>query len=121
MDMNLKKYMQHHEAVIKEKLLSDENDQNWGVIKKKHEQIIGYMQHERLIHLFVTLAFGLFLLISTVIVTVKPSHQSIALMSLFFLMLIPYIAHYFFLENTIQRWYTLMDDIEKRMEHNAHR
>lgn len=72
------------------------------------------MQHERLIHLMVTIAFGLFLLVTMLIAFINPAIPVIILMGLFFVLLLPYIIHYYFLENTIQNWYRLTDEIERK-------
>lgn len=114
--MNIKKYMKEHESYIKEQLLLEGSNQNWNDLKKRHERVIRYMQHERLIHLMVTLAFGVFLLLAMTIAFIKPFLQVIILASLFFILLVPYVIHYFFLENTIQRWYTLMDEIDEKQQ-----
>lgn len=114
MIMNIKKYMKVHESYIKEQLLLKADKQHWDTLKEKHERMTKDMQHERLIHLIVTFAFGVLLLITTAIVLITPSLQVFILMGFFFIMLVPYIIHYFFLENTIQRWYKLMDDIERK-------
>jgi len=106
--------MKEHESYIKEQLLLKADKQHWDKLKEKHERMTKDMKHERLIHLIVTFAFGVLLLITTAIVLIKPSLQVFILMGLFFIMLVPYIIHYFFLEKTIQRWYKLMDDIEKK-------
>ncbi|MFC1569009.1 hypothetical protein ACFL4L_02135 [bacterium] len=111
--MNIRKYMKEHEAYINEQFLKKAEPQNWNVLKETHAKMIQYMQHERLIHLLVTLAIALFLLLTMVIVIIKPYLQIFILMGLFFILLVPYITHYYFLENTIQHWYKLMDEIEK--------
>ena len=107
--------MKEHESTIKEQLLLKGNEQQWNDLKEKHQRVINDMQHERLIHLIVTLAFGLLLLITVGIALIKPYSQVFILMGLFLILLIPYIIHYFFLENTIQRWYRLMDEIEEKI------
>lgn len=107
--------MKEHESYIKEQLLKD-GRQDWNRIKEKHERMIKHMQHERLIHLIVTLAFGLFLLITFVSTLTKAYTLIMILMGLFFVLLVPYLTHYFYLENTIQHWYQLMDEIEKKIK-----
>lgn len=111
--MNIARYMKKHEAMVNEILLSDTDPKQLRQLAEQHEKTILYMQHERLIHLLVTLAFGAFLLISIAIAFIKPVALILVLSGLFFIMLIPYVAHYFFLENTIQRWYRLSDQIKE--------
>jgi len=108
--------MKTHELSMQNRIYSEEGEQNWNDLQLKHQRMIQYMQHERLIHLMVTLAFALFLLISLAMTVVKPNLPAVLLIGLFLILIVPYIAHYFFLENTIQRWYSLMDEIEKRIQ-----
>ncbi|MBN2103710.1 hypothetical protein JW835_06680 [bacterium] len=112
--MNIKKYMKEHESSLREQLLLKGSRQTLDILKTKHQRMIQYMQQERLIHLIVTLAFGVFLLTALAIVLIKPNLQSVILIGLFLILLVPYISHYFYLENTVQVWYKLMDDIESR-------
>ncbi len=65
---------------------------------------IGFYQHERLVHLIVTMSFGVFFLISMLLIKVNWSF--LFLSALFLSLLIPYIAHYYFLENSVQQLYT---------------
>ena len=59
---------------------------------------IGFYQHERLIHLIVTMSFAIFLLVSINV-------YFLALSVLLLVLLVPYIAHYYFLENSTQELY----------------
>ena len=112
--MNIKKYMKAHESHIREMILKDLSKQKRHDLKEKHTRMITYMQHEWLVHLMVTLAIGAFLLITLAILLIKPTLEIVILMGLFLILLVFYVMHYFFLENTIQRWYRLMDEIEEK-------
>ena len=114
--MNISRYMKKHEARVNVTLLSNSNSAALQKLATEHERIIMHMQHERLVHLIVTLAFGIFLLITIAIAFIKPVILVLVLSGLFFIMLIFYVAHYFFLENTIQRWYVLADRIADEIE-----
>jgi cell division protein FtsW (lipid II flippase) len=62
----------------------------------------------------VTLAFGGFLILSLGI-TVLTAMLIFGLFDLLLLiLLVPYIMHYFKLENGVQRWYHIANEIEKR-------
>lgn len=106
--------MKEYEASVVQTLLSEPEGTDWKRLTERHERITAAMQHERLIHLLVTLAFGAFLLISVAVASVRPTVAAGVLAGLFLVMLIPYIAHYFFLENTLQRWYRLADEIHDK-------
>ena len=74
--------------------------------KKLAEELlvrIGFYQHERLIHLIVTMSFGVFFLLSLILVSIKV--YFLALSVLLLVLLVPYIGHYYFLENSTQELY----------------
>lgn len=68
---------------------------------------ISFFQHERLVHLIVTVFAG----ISTIIFLISFIYfEKLSLLLLFLitlLLFIPYIFHYYFLENGIQKLYSL--------------
>lgn len=64
---------------------------------------IGFYQHERLIHLIVTMSFAIFFLLSLILVSINV--YFLALSVLLLVLLVPYIAHYYFLENSTQELY----------------
>ncbi len=76
-------------------------------------QRIEFYQHERLIHLLVTLAFAIFFLLAMLAALVLKQIPLLILAGLFLALLIPYIKHYYFLENSVQELYTIYYRIEK--------
>lgn len=71
---------------------------------------ISFYQHERLIHLLVTMLFAL-LTFGSVIITLSSPDLPVAIVSVLFLsLLLPYIIHYFHLENGVQKLYSLYDE-----------
>ena len=75
---------------------------------------IAYFQHERLIHLMVTLFCALFLLLSIGAIFLFPSEfliSALLLTAIFFGLTIGYVFHYYFLENSVQKMYHMRDDI----------
>lgn len=105
-------YLKKHEQFIIETLDKGE-DLDWEWLKNYHKTQIQYLQHERLIHLMVTLAFALFFIV-TILFAVSFEKPVILLVSLLVLALLaPYIAHYFKLENGVQRWYGLYNRIDE--------
>lgn len=75
---------------------------------------ISYFQHERLIHLMVTLSFALFLLLSIGSIFLFPSEfliSAILLTCIFFGLTIGYVFHYYFLENSVQKMYHMRDEM----------
>ena len=76
-------------------------------IIENHLIKIGFFQHERLIHLLVTLFYALLFLIFSALGFVHYIFFSIAFILLLFLLF--YIVHYFHLENGVQYLYKQYD------------
>ena len=74
-----------------------------------------FFQHERLIHLIVTVTFALMTLISMIASVTICMPLLLALSLLFLVLLVPYIFHYYTLENEVQKMYTQYDEIRKRI------
>lgn len=74
---------------------------------------IGFFQHERLIHLIVTITFALMAVGVFGICAIKPSIPFFGLELLILVLLVPYIRHYFILENTVQKMYGYYDRIRQ--------
>ena len=68
---------------------------------------IGFYQHERLIHLIVTMTFAIMTVISFFMLVQSGSITALLLSLLFLALVIPYIYHYYFLENSVQELYRL--------------
>jgi len=101
------KYLDKYTKEIEEILRIDDKKTNWKRVLDDHRVIIEFMQHERLIHLLVTLAFGLgFLMMMGV--TLVGQIDILGWVDLLLLaLLLPYIWHYFRLENGVQKLYKL--------------
>lgn len=98
------------------KILEEKKDKSdWRNILTHHKLMIARIQHERLIHLLVTIFVGLcFVLcfLATIITyNILLSFLTLILMILF----TAYIFHYRFLENTTQKWYGLEDQISSNL------
>lgn len=86
-------------------------DVDWQAVLDEHLVQIGFFQHERLIHLLVTLAFALMELISVMTMVATGQVSLAALAALFLVLLVPYVMHYYLLENETQRLYAQYDDL----------
>ncbi|MEE5989115.1 MAG: hypothetical protein V3G41_00410 [Lachnospiraceae bacterium] len=86
-----------------------------------HLDHISFFQHERLIHLLVTILFAIltFAVFFVMLFTMLSGESlSIGLFVLFIalmILLIPYIRHYYLLENGVQKMYKQYDEILKRI------
>lgn len=110
----MEKYLKRHEAFIRRQLASPGAGTDWPGLARFHRTQIGYLQHERLIHLLVTLFFGLCALLLFLFFLLHPQAVATTLILLVLALLIPYVVHYFRLENGVQRWYHLANELELR-------
>lgn len=108
------KYLLSHERWITNLLISDE-EQDWCSVRDYHMAQIGFMQHERLIHLIVTLAFAFILLASVVVTAIYPVWQLLLIDAILTVVETFYIIHYYKLENGVQRWYRIYEQICSRI------
>ena len=103
-----------HEKYLKNLLESDKK-LDWLKILEKHRIMLLRIQHERLIHLLVTIFVGISLVIC-VYATIDTKNLLLLLIDMVLILLfIAYIFHYHFLENTTQAWYTLEDKILEKL------
>jgi hypothetical protein len=77
---------------------------------------IGFFQHERLIHLIVTLTVALLCVISVFVFLIWQSVGVAFLAVGLLLLLIPYIIHYYFLENGVQQLYQYYDQLHHELK-----
>ena len=85
--------------------------ERWTEILQEHLVQIGFFQHERLIHLIVTVTFAILTIMSFVASLVVGMPALLALTLLFVVLLIPYIMHYYTPENEVQKMYVQYDRI----------
>lgn len=74
---------------------------------------IGFFQHERLVHELVMILFAILTVGGILFLIVVPEISVIALDVLFFVLLVPYVKHYYGLENGVQRLYEAYEKLEK--------
>jgi hypothetical protein len=97
------------------KILSENNkDTNWKKVLSEHKDITAKIQHERLIHLLVTIFVGMVMSFSFFAVYITKDPLLIFIFVILLALFIGYLFHYRFLENTTQGWYELEEEIKKR-------
>ena len=74
---------------------------------------IAYIQHERLIHLIVTMAFAIMSMLTIIMFFVSGAFATLGALFIFVVTLGFYVRHYFVLENKTQYLYDLYDKIEQ--------
>ncbi len=105
----MKKYIEDFIKEIETKIENKDKFKEQDIIILKDK--IAYFQHERLIHLLVTLFYAIFLIAFIFLSILFPLFFIPCLAIIIFLIF--YVKHYFFLENSVQYLYKLYDKIIK--------
>lgn len=109
----MKKYLYEYIKSI-DLILKENKKVDYNKLKEEHLIKIGFFQHERLIHLLVTLFYALFAFIIFYFTKIFLPFVFIALILLVFLIF--YVVHYFRLENGVQFLYKQYDMICERIK-----
>jgi hypothetical protein len=107
--------LRDYTARIEALLEAGDASTDWEAVLAEHLDQIAFFQHERLVHLLVTLAFALMELGATACCLLTHELAALALMLLFLVLLVPYIVHYYHLENGTQALYGHYDRLRERL------
>lgn len=110
MTKRVKEYIKQIDVLIR----TEDKNINYEEEVKKHLVQISFFQHERLIHLLVTILFAILTIAIFLYNMALPSIGMFILNLAFIILLIPYIKHYFFLENSVQYMYKQYDMLLKK-------
>lgn len=104
----LKSFIEYMETATSQEL--DENKSK--KLKEELQTKIGYFQHERIVHLIVMMLVALCTIIALMGFVAFKSIGIALLFVALMCLLVPYIVHYFHLENGVQKLYTYYDKIK---------
>lgn len=107
----IKQYMVYVDALLE----SEDESIDWEAEMKKHLVEIAFFAHERQIHLIVTVLFAI---LSFMAFLYTISNFSLSLVLLCFALMclmIPYIKHYFLMENSVQDMYEQYDKMQRKV------
>lgn len=107
MKKQIRKYMKEIRAILD----ADAPGTDWQKIARLHLIKVQFYQHERLIHLIVTVLFALLEVICLAVMMVTGGMGALALTLMILVLLVPYVGHYYFLENSVQELYLIYDEI----------
>lgn len=107
MKKSISEYVKYIDKKINEKT-------DFNKLREEHLIKIGFYQHERLIHLLVTLFYALFMALFILLSYYNPLFIFIVLILMIFL--ICYVKHYFYLENHVQYMYKQYDKILEKLK-----
>ncbi|MDD4135878.1 MAG: hypothetical protein PHN66_02290 [Candidatus Shapirobacteria bacterium] len=96
--------------------IKDGKSQDWEEILKNHRETVEFIQHERLIHLLVTLTVAVLFVMSMMFSLIYQFEVLFLVDFLLLVLLVPYIFHYFRLENGVQKMYWIDKLIEEKIK-----
>lgn len=99
---------------INDLLQGEKSPEEWDAAAGEHLVQISFFQHERLVHLLVTLAFAIMTVATFLVIAVTGYMYLLALFVLLMALLVPYVLHYFVLENGVQEMYRQYDEMIDR-------
>ena len=98
-------------------ILADENvAYDYEMLREEHMVQLDYFMHERLVHLLVTLTFALLAFGTFFILYLAFEPYLLLLLAAILVLLVPYIMHYFLLENGVQKMYRQYDALTQRVQ-----
>ncbi len=109
MEKRLKNYLAWMEQASKQEFTETQRE------KMQRDMLvqIQFFQHERLIHLIVTVTFALLTMLSVLASLMLTQIGLLLLSVLLVVLLVPYIRHYYILENGVQKLYEYYDGFGK--------
>lgn len=110
MGKKLKEYIHSFQVLLE----SGQEIENIAAIKKELLTEIRFWQHERFVHLIVTVLFALLTMMIVVALFFYKSIFVLVLLGMLLVLLVPYIRHYYILENGVQTLYTFYEELTKR-------
>ena len=110
MKKRIEKYLAQLKALGDER----EGDRDWEPVLKDLLIQIGFYQHERMAHLIVMVLFAILVFMSVGIAIIAEYAWFFLVAGALMVLLVPYIMHYRFLENSVQEMYEYYDLFSER-------
>ena len=116
--INVTKWCKLHECEVQEQINGAQTADELQSVLSEHEKKLSWLMHERLIHLIVMVMIGVVMLFSMAFILFLPDFipASVPMFVISFVLTCFYVKHYFFLENTVQHWYTIDEDITAKIK-----
>ena len=109
-------YLTNYMKYVQDRLEKCSDSAELDEIMAEHMDKIAFMQHERIVHFLVTMMFALILAIFIAVLVFTSNIPVLLLVSMILVLLLFYIKHYYFLENTVQKMYRVYDGILEKQK-----
>lgn len=117
MEKRILAYRKYMDELLKQLESGEVSELQLETLKQEHLTQISFFQHERLVHLIVTVTFAILEMLAVLIVLLFPNVATLLLVIVVLVLLVPYIRHYFILENEVQKMYGQYDRLRAIFEH----
>lgn len=114
MEERLKNYLKYMEQLRCEAELETCTQEEKKHMREELLTQIAFFQHERLIHLIVTVTFAILTMLALIGCFLTDTPAMLVLTVLCLVLLIPYVRHYYILENGVQQLYKDYDAIVEK-------
>jgi len=104
-----------HEKLVLELLSKNILPAEVVELLENHREKLANLQHERLIHLIVTMTVSICTVIFTSVTIFVPQPAFLIVDLMLAILLVAYLGYYRKLENTTQKWYGLTDRIKSKI------
>jgi hypothetical protein len=118
MEKRILTYRKYIDSILSDgaKETAQYTEEDWQRTAQEHLVQVGFFQHERLVHLIVTVTFALLEMLS-ISLTVLCFNPFVGIMAvLILILLVPYVRHYYILENEVQKMYYQYDEMLRRRD-----
>ena len=82
--------------------------------QNKHLVQIQFYMHERLVHEIVMALFAIITVMAFIVTVLYQEFIFVIFLVVLLILLIPYVMHYYLLENSVQHMYEQYDEMERR-------
>ena len=96
--------------------LLERDDMDWERERQKHLVQIYFFAHDRQLNMILMALFALSTIISNLYLNFSGSLIIVALVFALLVLLIPYVMHYYLLENSVQKMYEQYDRMMNKIE-----
>ena len=112
----MKKRILKYMADTDELLKNPPEDVSWDAEIKKHLIQLDFFKHERHMHLIVMVLFAIMSFFAVLSCVDNPMFEKALIFGSLMVLTIPYLLHYYLLENSVQYMYTQYDEMLRRGE-----
>lgn len=117
--IRVKERILNYRKRVDEILSGNDSNTDWRRVLEEHLIQVSFFQHERIVHLIVTITFALLEMLAVAVFLITEKVYVIALCIAFFVLLVPYVSHYYLLENETQKMYKQYDEILCKIDNNS--